>query len=184
MGFISFCLKVPNLDNILFYLIFVILIPYYFLMLDDIESLKFYLPALVMIAVTLTESGKPDIFKDLYPTNCHTSLGGFISKTIINLLASLGLLFTAIKISLITNNIWVGVMTGLVSFAITFPLAQTVLPFFIEQGDKALKSLVKDDVHFTGHWDKYIIGAFYIILLMGLQYFIMMATYNYFLGNY
>ena len=183
MGFINLCLKVPNLDNILFYLVFVVLIPYYFLIVDDMDSLKFYLPALVMIAVTLTAAGKPDLFNDLYPSGCDTSLAGFLSKNIINLLAVMGILFTTIKLSIATNNAWVGTMTGLVCLAITFPLAQVVLPYFIDQGDKAVRAVTRADVNMGG-WDKYIIGAFYIMLLMGLQYFAMMATYNYFLGNY
>ena len=183
MGFINLCLKVPNLDNIIFYLVFVVLIPYYFLMVEDIDSLKFYLPALVMIAVTLTAAGKPDLFRDLYPAECDSSLAGFLSKNTINLLAVTGILFTTIKLSIATNNAWVGTMTGLVCLAITFPLAQVVLPFFIEQGHKAIRAVTREDIY-VGNWDKYIIGAFYIMLLMGLQYFAMMATYNYFLGNF
>ena len=183
MGFINLCLKVPNLDNIIFYLVFVILIPYYFLMTEDIDSLKFYLPALVMIAVTLTAAGKPDLFRDLYPSECDTNLPGFLSKNTINMLAVTGILFTTIKLSVATSNVWIGVVSGLVCLAITFPLAQVVLPFFIEQGDKAIRAITRADVY-IGNWDKYMIGAFYILLLMGLQYFAMMATYNYFLGNY
>ena len=183
MGFINLCLKVPNLDNIIFYLVFVILIPYYFLMTEDMDSLKFYLPALVMIAVTLTEAGKPDLFKDLYPSECDANISGFLSKNFINLLAVMGILFTTIKLSVTTNNIWIGVISGLLCLTITFPLAQTVLPYFIIQGDRALRNVVRTDV-FDGNWDKYLIGSFYIMLLMGLQYFAMMATYNYFLGNY
>ena len=183
MGFINLCLKVPNLDNIIFYLVFVILIPYYFLMTEDIDSLKFYLPALVMIAVTLTAAGKPDLFRDLYPSECDTNLPGFLSKNTINLLAVTGILFTTIKLSVATGNVWIGVVSGLVCLAITFPLAQVVLPFFIEQGDKAIRAVTRTDVY-IGNWVKYLIGAFYILLLMGLQYFAMMATYNYFLGNY
>jgi hypothetical protein len=184
MSFINLCLRVPNLDNILFYLIFVILIPYYLLLSGDVDTLKFYLPALVMIAVTLTESGKPSLFVDLYPSGCDMSLSGFLSKNFINLLAALGLLYQSVKLAINTNNIWVGVMNGIVSFAITFPLAQSVLPFFINQGDQAIRSVTRENVSFPGNWHKYIIGAFYIILLMGLQYFALMGTYNYFLGNY
>jgi len=176
MSFINLCLQVPNLDNILFYLIFVILVPYYFLMTEDLDSLKFYLPALVMIAVTLTVSGAPNLFQNLYPT-------GFLSKNTINLLAVTGILFTMIKLSVATSNVWIGVVSGLVSLAITFPLAQVVLPFFITQGDKAIRSVIVSNVY-IGNWDKYLIGGFYILLLMGLQYFAMMATYNFFLGNY
>ena len=183
MSFINLCLQVPNLDNILFYLIFVILVPYYFLMTEDLDSLKFYLPALVMIAVTLTVSGAPNLFQNLYPTDCDTNLTGFLSKNTINLLAVTGILFTMIKLSVATGNIWIGVVSGLVSLAITFPLAQVVLPFFITQGDKAIRSVIVSNVY-IGNWDKYLIGGFYILLLMGLQYFAMMATYNFFLGNY
>ena len=103
MGFINLCLKVPNLDNIIFYLVFVVLIPYYFLMTDDLDSLKFYLPALVMIAVTLTAAGAPDLFRDLYPADCSTTLLGFLSKNLINLLAVFGILFTTIKLSIATT---------------------------------------------------------------------------------
>ena len=65
MKFINFCLSIPNLDTIIFYLIFVILIPAYLFSTSDYETLKYYLPALIMIAVTLTEAGKPDFFNNL-----------------------------------------------------------------------------------------------------------------------
>ena len=85
MKFINLCLSIPNLDSIIFYLIFVILIPAVFFSSGDFESLKYYLPALVMAAVTLTEAGKPDLFVNLYPTVCDdTTFSGFLSKNFIS----------------------------------------------------------------------------------------------------
>jgi hypothetical protein len=154
-------------------------------MTGDTDTLKFYYPALVMIAITLTKSGHPHLFKDLYPAECENNVSGFISKNVINFFACLGILFSIIKLSLLTGNIGIGVVSGIICLFITYPLSQTVLPFFIEQGDKALRNITKGDVDaiYSGNWDKYIIGAFYILLLMGLQYFAIMAIYNYFLSN-
>ena len=69
MKFINFCLSIPNLDTIIFYIVFVITIPAILFSSGDFESLKYYLPALVMAAVTLTESGKHDLFTNLYPSD-------------------------------------------------------------------------------------------------------------------
>ena len=66
MKFINLCLSIPNLDTIIFYIIFVILIPGYLFSTSDYEALKYYLPALIMLAVTLTEGGSPELFVNLY----------------------------------------------------------------------------------------------------------------------
>ena len=65
MRFINLCLSIPNLDTIFFYIIFVITVPAILFSSGDYETLKYYLPALVMTAVTLTEGGKPDLFTNL-----------------------------------------------------------------------------------------------------------------------
>lgn len=137
-----------------------------------------------MLAVVLTSSGSPSLFNQLYPTDCDMTLAGFLSRNMINVLAVSGILYTTMKLAIATSNPVIGVMSCIVSLAITFPLAQSVLPFFIEQGDKAIRSVTRENVSFPGNWHKYVIGAFYIVLLMGLQYFALMATYNYALGNY
>mgnify|MGYP000037925743 CR=1 FL=1 len=85
MRFINLCLSIPNLDTIFFYIIFVITIPGILFSSGDYETLKYYLPALVMAAVTLTEGGKPDVFTNLYPTDCSvTTFSGFLSTNLIN----------------------------------------------------------------------------------------------------
>ena len=52
MRFINLCLSIPNLDTIFFYIIFVITVPAILFSSGDYETLKYYLPALVMAAVT------------------------------------------------------------------------------------------------------------------------------------
>jgi hypothetical protein len=169
---------VPILDTIIFYVLFVIVIPYYFIVSDSLDALKLYLPTIVMIAITLTTAGDPHYFQDLYPTTCYYSIAGLISKTIINM-------YTSIKLAIVTNNISLGIMSAMISLIITFPLAQVVLPFFINEGHDAIHRTTNTAIHSdnSDNWDKYLIGAVYIMLLMSIQYCALMATYNYYLGN-
>ena len=84
---------------------------------EDYESLKYYLPALVMIAVTLTESGSPDLFTNLYPTDMHsTSFSGFLSSNLINGLATVGILLQSLIVSAASGSITLGLVTGIIIF--------------------------------------------------------------------
>ena len=58
-SFINLCLRIPNLGAILFYLIFLIAVPIYIYSSGSTDLLKYYMPFTVMLAITLTESGKP-----------------------------------------------------------------------------------------------------------------------------
>ena len=147
MRFLNLCLSVPNLDTIIFYIVFVILIPSVLFSTDDYESLKYYLPALVMAAVTLTEAGSPDLFVNLYPTDCSTttSFSGFLSTNIINGLAIVGILMQSLLITMATSSMTLGLVSGLIMFAITFPLAQQILPFFIRETDEFVQNITISD---------------------------------------
>ena len=76
-SFLSLCLKVPNLGTILFFLVFVFMIPTYLAQSGSTNMFIYYFPFLVMLAVSLTESGKPYMFQELYPIPSKT-LNGFI----------------------------------------------------------------------------------------------------------
>ena len=137
MKFINLCLSIPNLDTIIFYIIFVITIPGILFSSGDYETLKYYLPALIMAAVTLTESGKPDVFTNLYPTECskNTEFSGFLSTNIINGIAIIGILAQSLSLAASTSSVTLGLVSGLIIFAITFPMAQQILPYFIREVD-------------------------------------------------
>jgi hypothetical protein len=146
MTFINLCLSIPNLDTIIFYIIFVVGIPGMLFGSEDYETLKYYLPALVMAAVTLTEAGKPDLFTNLYPTECseYINFSGFLSTNVINGIAIVGILLQSLTIALATSSITLGLVSGLIIFTITFPLAQQILPYFIREVDFTFKTQNKD----------------------------------------
>ena len=87
-SFMDICLRIPNLGTILFLIVFVVAIPVYLYTQNSVDTFKFYLPFLVMLAVTLTEAGKPHSFTNLYPLPAK-NLPGLLSTNMINGLANL-----------------------------------------------------------------------------------------------
>ena len=174
MGFINLCLRFPNLDTMIFFLVFVVGVPYYLISKNDYDSLKFYLPTLVMVAVTLTEAGSPNFFQNLYPLDNKT-FSGFVSRNLINLLAMGGLLLQALVLTRVTGNVMLGLVTGLITVAITFPVAQEVLPVFIREGDKWFRSLQIGGrpIHYPGNWHKYFLGLVFTVFLVLLEYLLL-----------
>ena len=65
MDIVNICLKTPNLGIILYFLIFLILIPM-ILYSNSIDIIKYYIPMLVVIANLLSKIGSPQIFGNLY----------------------------------------------------------------------------------------------------------------------
>lgn len=180
MRFINLCLSIPNLDTIIFYIIFVFLIPSFLFSTGDVDSLKYYLPALVMAAVTLTESGKPDLFTNLYPTDCESgTFGSFVSTNIINGLAVVGILMQALMITNATSSITLGLVSGIITFAITFPMAQQILPFFIREVDDTFRG----SIALPGNWHKYMAGLIFSIFLLGVQYVMLVGFTRYILSS-
>lgn len=184
MKFINLCLSIPNLDTIIFYIVFVIMIPSFLFSSGDYESLKYYLPALVMAAVTLTESGSPELFANLYPTDCNTtSFSGFLSTNIINGLAVVGILMQSLMVSAATSSITLGLVSGIIIFAITFPLAQQILPFFIREVDDLRNNVIGGRTKFPGNWHKYMAGIIFSIFLLGVQYVMLIGFTKYILSS-
>lgn len=185
MKFINLCLSVPNLDTLIFYIIFVITIPAILFMNSDYESLKYYLPALIMMAITLSTAGAPDMFVNLYPNPCNpsTTFGGFLSTNIINGLAVVGILAQALVIAAATSSITLGLVSGLITFAIAFPMAQTILPFFILEVDELRNKLFGRNVAFPGNWHMYFAGLIFSILLLGIQYVMLVGFTRYILSS-
>ena len=189
MRFLNLCLSIPNLDTIIFYIIFVIMIPSVLFSTGDYDSLKYYLPALVMAAVTLTEAGSPDLFNNLYPTECsNTNFSGFLSTNIINGLAIVGILLQSLVVTMATSSITLGLVSGLIIFAITFPMAQQILPFFIREVDDVFcptnsKGGRYCKINLPGNWHKYMAGTIFSIFLLGVQYVMLVGFTKYILSS-
>ena len=80
---------------ILFYIIFIILIPIYLIYSDNTDAFNYYFPAIVMLAIVITEAGKPNDNQNLYPIPAE-NLQGFVSTNIINGLAIAAILYQAV----------------------------------------------------------------------------------------
>jgi hypothetical protein len=160
------------------------MIPGILLSSEDYDSLKYYLPALVMIAVTLTESGSPDLFVNLYPSDISTmSFTGFLSSNLINGLATVGILLQSLIVAAASGSITLGLTTGIIIFFITFPMAQQILPFFIREVDDLRTNAFNANVKFPGNWHKYMAGLIFSIFLLGVQYVMLIGFTKYILSS-
>jgi hypothetical protein len=167
-GFLQLCLEVPNLGTLLFFLIFVLAVPGLIIGTDNYEFFKYYFPFVVMSAAALTEAGAPRYFDTLYPAQPNT-LSAFLSKNFINMLAIVAIMISAISASMTNGNLIIGLVSAVIAFMITFPVAGTVIPFLIRQSDRIIKDAVRDGFRFPGNWHKYFIGLVFIVLFMILQ---------------
>jgi len=190
MRFVNLCLSIPNLDTIIFYIIFVIIIPGVLFSSGDYETLKYYLPALVMAAVTLTEAGKPDVFTNLYPTECskNSTFSGFLSTNIINGIAIVGILIQSLSLAATTSSITLGLVSGLIIFSITFPMAQQILPYFIREVDflfcpNKYNSDYSTCIVTPGNWHMYLAGLIFSIFLLIVQYTLLIGFSKYILST-
>jgi hypothetical protein len=174
MGLVSLCIEFPNLDTMAFYLVFVLTIPYLLFASGDYESLKYYLPWLVLISVTLTESGKPHLFKSLYE-DPPSSIASFFSRNIINAIALTGIMIYSLQLGIKTGNLQLALVSALLPFIIIFPVAQTILPLFIAEGSQFMEGLHINGskIHYPGNWHKYFLGFLLSIFMVLTEFLIM-----------
>ena len=174
-GFLQLCLNIPNIGTLLFFLSFVIIIPTYLISAEQYETLKYYLPALIMIASTLTTSGAPNYFQTLYEKETST-LASWLSKNFINLLALVGIMLNGIVLAVSTGSIVMGLVTCIIAFMIAFPVGGTIIPFFIEYMSKLLET--NTTFKYPGNWHKYFIGFVFIVLFLTLQSLLLRQVNN------
>ena len=174
MGLVSLCVEFPNLDTMGFFLVFVLIIPYLLFASGDYESLIYYLPFLVLIANTLTIAGKPHLFKSLYE-DPPTSIASFLSRTTINGLAVTGVMIYSLQLVIKTGNLQLALVSALLPFVMIFPVAQTVLPLFINEGSKFMEGLQinGNKIHYPGNWHKYFLGFLMSLFMILCEFLIM-----------
>lgn len=181
------CLVFPQIHTIGFHLIFTIGIPLY-LLYNDVNLLKYYLPILVALAVTATEYGKPDFFNDLYNSDCNIndSFTSFLSKNLINTLAIVGLLLNCISLALVSNNLILGLVTGIIIYFCTFVLAAKVLPKFVRLGyEKAMKLEINGNrlLSPNAKLPKLFLGLLFICAIIAFEYILFVAVVPSLLSN-
>lgn len=166
-GFLNICLQIPNISSLLFIIVFIFAIPFFLYKINSIDLLKLYTPFVVMLAITLTQSGTPDVFNNLYQIDPNT-LESFIMTNMINLFGIIGILWYCIGIALHYQNITLGIIVGCIAFAITFPIAREAIPYLINNGHRVLIENTK--FSYPYNWDKYMIGFISIFGLLTIYY--------------
>ena len=160
-------MKIKNGGVFVFYLIFVITIPYILGTLgSSLGLLKYYLPLVIALANTLTLSGISQ-FENLYQLR-PTNLVAFLSTHFINLFALFGVMWQSISHTVaMGGSIANGIAYGMILFIIAFPFARQGLKFILEQSDLYLRK--KTNFEYENNWHLLTTGLLYIIFLVGLQ---------------
>jgi len=115
-------LSINILSLIFFIIVFVLLIPYILLTNGFTDILEVYLPNVDMVATILSFKGgflPGNYFKDLYNLDPKTTMA-FISQTLINYIALLGVSFIVARETFLTDNIAIGWSQSLVMFILTY----------------------------------------------------------------
>ncbi len=163
---------------ILYFLIFVIIIPYLLIKYNKTELLEVYIPNFDLIAVTLGYGGGPfsaGIFKYLYNPEPST-LYGFISSQIINYLSLLGLTYIVAFYAVKERNIYKGWSRAFFMLILTYLLPGNFIAELMSYFGKFLDKTVL--LPSTLHW--LIVYGFSIIMILILLFleFILIKNYS------
>ena len=165
MNFINLCLKIPNLGILLYFLIFIVIIPYLLIYNQSMNILKFYMPMMVAFAHLLSRIGSTNIFNSLYQLN-PIDFVPFISSNFINIFALFGILWQSIEYSR-KYNLTSSIIYGILLFLIAFPASRIGLKFVLDNVDKYLNDKTK--INYKYNWHLMVFGLLYIIFILGLQ---------------
>lgn len=167
MDLLSLCLRIPNLGILIFYLIFIIIIPYVLMASKSNDMLKYYMPLLVAFANLLTLVGNKQVFGNLYQLQPNNFVA-FISSNFINLFALFGILWQCIDHSRKYDlDVTRSVIYGTILFVIAFPMARQGMVFILNNVDKYLKDTT--ELNYKYNWHLMTFGLLYIVFLLGLQ---------------
>jgi len=157
---------------IVFLLIFVLIIPLLFFKNKFYSILEAYLPNLDLVATVLTwKSGPYDIWKHLYPYPVYNYYG-YVSQTIINYMALLGLTYIVTRETKKTNSIVKGWSMAFVMLLMTYLLPAQFISMAMDKTSNVFKT-------------KYPLINNAIVLLVGfMAIIIVISTEAFVLKNY
>ena len=162
---------------ILYFLIFVIIIPYLLLKYNKTYILEVYIPNFDLIAVTLGYGGGPfsaGIFKYLY-NPAPTTLYGYISSQIINYFSLLGLTYIVAFYAVKERNIYKGWSRAFFMLIMTYLLPGN----FIAELMSYFGKLIKNITNIPTNLQWLIVYSFSIIVVLLLLFFEFILIKNY-----
>ena len=165
MELVNLCLKIPNLGILIYYLIFIVIIPYIFIYSNNSGVLKYYMTMMVAFAHLLTMIGDHKLFGNLYRLNPKEFVP-FVSANFINIFTLFGILWQCIEFSR-KYNLANSIIYGILLFIIALPFARSGLKFVLEHVDEYLKK--KTSIDYKYNWHLIVVGLLYIVFILGLQ---------------
>ena len=120
---------------IIYFIIFVIFVPYLLTTYKYWNILSAYLPNLDLIAVVIAYHGGPQnsfIWKHLYNPS-DTTITGYISSNIINLFALLGVTYIIAYFTFINHNIYKGWSRAFIMLPLTYFIPSNFIIYFMNK---------------------------------------------------
>lgn len=170
-----------HIGTILWYTVFIGIIPYLIVRFKGFDNLKYYLPVLDLIANIFSVSGPKNIqiFKDLYSLSPNNMIS-FISTNFINLLALTGVSWNGIYIAQKKKSIIQGVIVTIVMYIVTYLIPTQGIPFMVNYLQKKIDNKLginydKNKVDIIG----YLGGFIFLIAIYSLETFIIKSYIRY-----
>ena len=151
---------------ILFFIIFVILIPYILFKKKLYFILEGYLPNLDLVANILTWGSIGnylDIWNNLYPPSPY-SIAGFLSQTAINYMALLGVTFIVARESVNNNNIKSGWSKAFIMLLMTYLLPSQIITYIMDKLYKLYETKNVINTNFSKKQWRDVVSIFGIII--------------------
>ena len=179
MDFIELSLSIPNFGFILFYLIFIILIPSLITLIKSFNYVKFYMPFVIAIAyiiVRVVDNKSVDGLYELMPTEFVP----FLSSNFINVFALFGIIWQSVEVSR-RSSLGKGLLLGIVLFMVFIPFSRIGLKYTIDNVDKYAKAKFDKEFKFNSHI--IIFGIVYLVFVMCIQYLLLLGVSGGEIGN-
>ena len=115
--------KIHIIGIIVWYIVFLLIIPLFIVKKYNIDNLRYYLPVLDLIAniFSVSSTKQIQIFKDLYSLSPNNIIS-FLSTNFINLLALVGVSWNGIHIAIKRKNVKIGIIVTLIMYTFTYLL--------------------------------------------------------------
>ena len=179
MDFIELCLQIPNLAFILFYLVFILLIPCVITLTKSFNYVKFYMPFVVAIAYIIVRVVDNKSVSGLYEL-MPTEFVPFLSSNFINVLALFGIIWQSVEVSRQTSLLK-GLVLGITLFFVFIPFSRIGLKYAIDNVDKYSKAKFADEFKFN--WHLIVFGVVYLIFILCIQYLLLLGLSGSKIGN-
>ena len=168
MSVLNYTIRVPNFGLILFYLIFIIAIPFIFLIRKYVNGLLYYGLLILGLANIFTQTGHPYIFQNLYREKKENVISWY-STNLLNLIALINIIIILYIKTINQDEEKFPLISLILIIVNTFLLSTKGIKIVMQKADIAVESR-KYNLH------KFIFGFIALIVIMIFNYFILKAS--------